>query len=65
MPQPVVAKLNAEIANTLRSAKIGEKIKNLDLNIFPTDTSAIRPLIAELTRTFDQLITSMRIKAAD
>ena len=65
VPQPVVAKLNAEIANTLRSAKIGEKIKNLDLNIFPTDTSAIRPLIAKMTRTFDQLITSMRIKAAD
>ena len=47
MPQPVVAKLNAEIANALRSAEIGEKIKNLDLNIFPTDMSAIRPLIAE------------------
>jgi hypothetical protein len=41
------------------------KIKNLDLNIFPTDTGAVRPLIAESTETFDHLIASMHIEAAD
>jgi tripartite-type tricarboxylate transporter receptor subunit TctC len=65
VPQPIIEKLNAEIAKALRSPKIDEKIKNLDLNIFPTDTGAVRPLIAESTQTFDHLIASMHIKAAD
>lgn len=65
VPQPIVEKLNAEIAHALRSPAIDQKIRNLDLNVFPTETSAIRPLIADSTETFDHLITSMHIKAAD
>ena len=65
VPRPVVEKLNAEIAKALRSPRIAEKIRNLDLNIFPTDIDGIGPLIAESTETFDHLITSMHIKAAD
>lgn len=65
LPQPIAEKLNAEISKALRSPEIDEKIKNLDLNVFPTDTNAIRPLIAESTKTFDRLIASMHIKPAD
>jgi tripartite-type tricarboxylate transporter receptor subunit TctC len=65
VPQPIVGRLNAEIANALRSPKIDEKIRNLDLNVFPTDAGAIRPLIADSTQTFERLIASMHIKPMD
>jgi tripartite-type tricarboxylate transporter receptor subunit TctC len=64
-PEPIVERLNAEIANALRSAEIGQKIKTLDLNVFPTDASAIRPLIMESTETFARLIKTMDIRPAD
>jgi tripartite-type tricarboxylate transporter receptor subunit TctC len=65
VPQPIVEKLNSEIAKALRSPAIDEKIKNLDLNVFPTETGAVRPLIAESTATFQHLIESMHIAPAD
>jgi tripartite-type tricarboxylate transporter receptor subunit TctC len=65
VPQPIVEKLNAEIAKALRSPEIDAKIKNLDLNVFPTDPGAIRPLIVESTATFQHLIESMHIAPAD
>jgi tripartite-type tricarboxylate transporter receptor subunit TctC len=65
VPRPIVEKLNAEIAKALRSPEIDGKIKNLDLNVFPTDPGAVRPLIVESTATFQHLIESMHIAPAD
>lgn len=65
VPQPVVMKLNAEIGNALHSSGIADKIRNLDLNVFPTGASEIRPLIVESTQTFESLIVSMHIKPAN
>jgi tripartite-type tricarboxylate transporter receptor subunit TctC len=65
LPQPIVQKLNVEISKALRSPEIDSKIKNLDLNVFPTDPGTVRPLIVESTATFQHLIESMHIAPAD
>lgn len=65
MPQQITEKLNAKVAKALRSPEIDDRIKNLDLNVFPTAFGAIRPLIAESTTTFQRLIESMHIAPAD
>jgi len=64
-PQPIVDKLHSEIGNALGDAEIQAKIKELNLTLFPTQPSEIRPLIIESTNTFAQFIKSMNIKAAD
>lgn len=65
MPRDVIDKLNAEIGEAARSSELDQKIKNLDLNVFWTGKSAMRPLIAESTEKFRRLIETMGIKAAD
>ena len=65
MPQPIVEKLNGEIGKALKSTEISEKIRNLNLNVFATQASELRPLILESTETFDQLIKTMGIKPID
>jgi tripartite-type tricarboxylate transporter receptor subunit TctC len=65
MPQPVVEKLHGEISKALSSTEIRDKIKNLNLNVFATQASDVRPLILESTETFGRLIKSMNIKPFD
>jgi tripartite-type tricarboxylate transporter receptor subunit TctC len=65
VPQPIVEKLNAEIGNALKSPDVVEKIRSLNLNVFPTKASELRPLILESTDTFAQLIKTMNIKPID
>ena len=64
MPQPIVEKLNSEIGKALKSTEISEKT-NLNLNVFATQASELRPLILESTETFDRLIKTMGIKPID
>jgi tripartite-type tricarboxylate transporter receptor subunit TctC len=65
LPQAITEKLHSEIGKALNDTEIQDKIKSLDLNIFPTQASEIRPLIIQSTATFDQFIKSMNIKPAD
>jgi tripartite-type tricarboxylate transporter receptor subunit TctC len=65
MPEPIVDKLNAEIGNALRSVEIRDKIRSLNLNVFPTQASELRPLILSSTEAFEQLIKTMNIKPID
>ena len=48
MPQPIVEKLNGEIGKALKSTEISERIRNLNLNVFATQASELRPLIYEV-----------------
>jgi tripartite-type tricarboxylate transporter receptor subunit TctC len=65
MSQEVLRKLHAEISQALSSTEIRDKIKSLNLNIFPTTASEVRPLIMESTETFGRLIKSTNIKPID
>ena len=65
MPEPVVEKLHAEIGKALTATEIRDKIKSLNLNVFATARSEVRPLLLESTETFAQLIKSMNIKPID
>ena len=65
MPEPVVEKLHAEMGKTLGATEIRDKIKSLNLNVFATARSEVRPLLLESTETFAQLIKSMNIKPID
>jgi tripartite-type tricarboxylate transporter receptor subunit TctC len=65
MPQQITEKLHGEIGKALNEPEIQDKIKDLDLNVFATQSSEIRPLIIESTETFHQFIKSMDIKPAD
>jgi len=65
MSEPVVERLHAEIGKALTATEIRDKIKNLNLNVFATARSEVRPLILESTETFGRLIKSMNIKSID
>ncbi len=65
LPQPIVEKLNGEIGKALKSTDISEKIRSLNLNVFATPASELRPLSLESTETFDRLIKTMNIKPID
>ena len=65
MPQRITERLHSEIGKALKETEIEDKIKSLDLNAFPTQSSEIRPLILESTDTFAQFIKSMNIKPAN
>jgi tripartite-type tricarboxylate transporter receptor subunit TctC len=63
--QAILEKLHAEINSALSSTEIHDKIKSLNLNIFPTAANDVRPLIMESTETFGRLIKSTNIKPID
>jgi len=65
MPEPVVERLHAEIGKALGATEIRDKIKSLNLNVFATARSEVRPLLLESTEAFGQLIKSMNIKPID
>ena len=65
MSEPVVERLHAEIGKALTATEIRDKIKSLNLNVFATARSEVRPLILESTETFGRLIKSMNIKSID
>jgi tripartite-type tricarboxylate transporter receptor subunit TctC len=65
MPEPVVERLHAEIGKALTATEIRDKIKSLNLNLFATARSEVRPLILESTERFGRLIKSMNIKPID
>jgi tripartite-type tricarboxylate transporter receptor subunit TctC len=65
MPEPVVERLHAEIGKALTATEIRDKIKSLNLNVFATARSEVRPLILESTETFGRLIKSMNITPID
>jgi tripartite-type tricarboxylate transporter receptor subunit TctC len=65
MPQPVVDRLNAEIGSALKSIEIRDKIRSLNLNVFPTQLDEVRSLVLESTEAFGQLIKVTKIQPID
>jgi tripartite-type tricarboxylate transporter receptor subunit TctC len=65
LPQPIVVKLNAEIARALDAPEVRTKIGEQYLNILQTPPDQLRPFIAETADLFGKIIKTANIKPFD
>lgn len=65
LPQPIVERLNAEVAKALESPEVRSKISGIHLNIFVTPPAQLRSFIMETAESFRKVVESAKIQPYD
>jgi tripartite-type tricarboxylate transporter receptor subunit TctC len=65
LAQPIVEKLNAEVAAALESPGVRGKINGIQLNVIVTPAAQMRPLIVETAESFRKVVESAKIQPYD
>ncbi len=65
LPQPIVERLNDEVAKALESPEVRSKIAGIHLNILVTPPSQLRSFVMETTESFRKVVESAKIQPYD
>jgi len=65
LPQPIVERLNAEVAKALESPEVSSKIGAVHLNILITPPAQLRSFIMDTSDSFSKIIKSANIQPSD
>ncbi len=65
LPQPVVERLNAEVAKALESPDVRSKISGIHLNILVTAPAQLRAFVLETTESFRKVVDLAKIQPYD